>query len=292
VDSLRFAFAGAADDSLRWLRGRLRVGVHAPQAAVDLTSRLRAVELATAPAGTLVTDSLAITLGEQRLSNRRPWRLTLAAAESLLTVRDLDLAGELGNLQVAATASPDSIDADLDLVLDLARDVLVALAPPDLVPLLPPASLTAQASAAAHGRPGAPWGQAEMRVGFRDNPDLEPLHLQARLRIAGTGPQPAGLADQDPPWSPRSARAELNLAAADTVLLALSALLPLPYLSTGPDSVMVGLRSDRTDLARLGPLLPAGVSLAGWLDADARARGMMSPGEQQPDLDLAGSLEL
>ncbi len=292
VDSLRFAFAGAADDSLRWLRGRLRAGVRTPQAALDLASRLRAADLATAPAGTLVTDSLAITLGEQRLSNRRPWQLTLAAAESLLAIRDLDLAGELGNLQLAATASPDSIDADLDLVLDLARDVLVALAPPDLAPLLPPASLTAQGAVKARGRPEAPWARAEMRVGFRDNPDLEPLHLDARLHVGGAGPQPAGLAADHPPWSPRSARAELSLAAADTVLLALSALVPLPYLSTGPDSVAVGVRSDATDLARLDPLLPAGISLEGRLDADARARGVMAPGEQQPDLDLAGSIEL
>jgi autotransporter translocation and assembly factor TamB len=292
LDHANVRFDGAAADSLQWLRGDLRLDMQGPRAGILLDGALAGQELLTDPVASFRGDTLALRLDDRKLANLTPWRLSVAVNDSALQITDLDLAGGLGELTLNVDARPDSLVARTELALRLALATLAELAPRRLRPLIPEGTLTAAADLDAAGRTLAPWAAGVIQVGIADNPELGDLSIETRLSVGGDGDPPPGLDPGRAGWRRHSARLDLAVHDADTALTRVIVLAPLPYPGAGQDSVDVQIEADHMDLARLDPLLPGGLELAGRFDADARARGVMEPNETAPDLELSGGLRL
>jgi len=262
--------AGTTDS----LTAHVRLDAATPDAGLQLQGVVQADELTTAPMATLRLDSLPLRLAEQRLQATAPCTLTVVTADSSVSLSRLDLAGELGRLDVTATATVDSLLADVGLDLRLALDTLRPLLPPPVQALLPVATLTLDGDARIHGAADDPQVAGNVSLGFDDNPDLAVLSATGAVTMT------------------RRLTVDLALLAADTTLLHLSALAPRPGSAAVRDTVDVSLLADRTDLEHLQPLLPPGVSLAGQLTADPRLVGQMDQGTAPPDLAMTGALAL
>ena len=288
--SLRFE--GAAGDSLRALRGALRAEAREKRGRVLLAAYLDTHELTTAPAGSISVDSLSLALDEVGLANPEPFQITFSLADSTLDITNLALGGELGELGLEAHAADNSVTAQLDLALQLASETLKQVVPQAALPYLPEATLTTDGDLDLAGPASAPWVNGAFRVAFADNPDLGGIALRSRVAVGGRGQPPPELEPGPLPWRETSARLQLSLSDADTVLTSISALVPLPYQGVGRDSVELRLDAESMDLNRIEPLLPLGITIKGRLDADTRVAGMMEPGEASPDLSLSGGLSL
>lgn len=292
LEAASFTFAGACSDSLRHLNGRFRLAAQAPRAALLFAGHLLADDLTTAPAATLTGDTLVLDLAGHGLSNHTPWQIFLTAADSSLTLSDLALDGDLGHVDLSAALRPDSLAAELGLGLALAFDALASLLPPETRTLLPQGTIIAAGGLKVSGPPAAPWARGDLRLSVADNPDLAGLTAETRLALGGTGTPPPELAIEGNDWREASARVNLFLHAADTLLIRVAALLPLPRPDASPDSVNLRLAADGMDLERLQPLLPNDISVSGRLDADVRVAGLMAFGQRDPDLTLSGRLAL
>jgi len=292
LDRVSFDFAGAAADSLRKLRGAFGLDFRAPRAGVRLVGSVNAENLLTLPAGTINGDTLAVDLDGRDFANSDPWQITFDAADSSLTVTGFELAGTLGDLGLEAAVRPDSVAAEISVAVQVALDALAAAMPPEYQALLPAGTVTVDGSLEVAGAPLAPWARGRLRLAFTDNPELDGLSVETHLSLGTGGEPPASLDPGRAAWRQHSARMDLSLRDADTVLTHISALVPLPHPDAKPDSVDVSLDADGMDLARLQPLLPGGITIEGRLDADTHIAGLMTPGDTNPELDLSGDLRL
>ncbi|HOX25544.1 MAG TPA: translocation/assembly module TamB domain-containing protein [Candidatus Krumholzibacteria bacterium] len=283
-------FAGAAVDTLHDLHGAVRLALRGPRAGVVLAGRLQVEDLPTAPSGSLAGDMLVVDLSGRGLANRGPWRATFSLADSTVSVTGLRLEGYLGELDLALDATPDSLTADLMLALRVAVDAFAAIVPARARAYLPDGTLAVAGGLEVAGPLAAPWAAGELRVSLADNPDLAGLSAESQLTLGGAGSPPAGLAPGRAGWREHSARVDLVLNDADSLLARVSALVPLPRPGAAADSVDIRLVVDGLDLHRLEPFLPGGSAISGRLDAAIRAAGLTPPGEAAGDVDLSGRL--
>ena len=237
--------------------------------------KLTDVALQTSAGSVLTLDGAVDLVG----TSRQP----MAAAS-------LELGGDLGRVELRAQASADSVALVADLGLALDSEVARPYLPLGQQALLPRGALAVDGRVQASGPFAAPWAAADLRLAVVDQPDLSALATDIALLIGGRGPVPADLADERRRWRPQSVRLDLRLLDAGSQLLRISALAPLPHLAAAADSVEMRLDAPGLDLARLAPLLPAGVSLTGRLEAATRVWGEMAPGQVDADLNLAGRL--
>ncbi len=292
LESASFHFAGAAADSLRWLRGDFRADLTETRAGVLLAGRVEARDLLAVASGTVTGDTLRIRLAENAIANEKPWQIRFDLADSLVELSDFEMSGNLGRLGLTARATPDSLDAELVLAMELAMDAIAAVLPPATASLLPKGTVTASGDLMVSGPTTAPWAGGRIRVAFADNEDLAGLSLETDLAVGGEGNPPDGIDTGRATWRERSARIDVTLSDADTPLTHISALVPLPHADAGADSVDVRIDATGMDLGRLQPLLPKGTSLTGILDSDTRVAGMMEPGEIDADLVISGGLRI
>ncbi len=296
VESASLRFRGAAYDSLRAVRGRVQLDARMPEMGFGLQGYLRAVNLysapSSAPSGTFDGEELRLELAGQDLASTGPWGVRYDAADSVVRVDSLRLSGGLGELDLQAFMRPDSLEADLGFALELDLDRLRPLLPPESQAVLPRAVVLADGRVRTSGSPAAPWTAGELRVGFRDNEQLDALRIRTGLSVGGEGQPPAHLDAGGLSWRQRGILATVVLEDADSVLAVIEALAPSPLPEPRTDSLSVRFEAHQMSLARLQPFLPGGLSLKGRLDADPRVSGMIVPGEAQPVLDLAGAVRL
>ncbi|MEZ4387737.1 MAG: translocation/assembly module TamB domain-containing protein [Candidatus Krumholzibacteriia bacterium] len=273
VTALAAAVDGRVAGDRERARGRVRLRAELPEAGLDLAGFLQARGLPGQPAGTLQLDSLALRLADLRLRSTAPCTLTASAVDSTISLSPLALVGSLGTFDLSASASPDSLAADLAMNLKLVLDALRPLLPTDAQAYLPNAgTLTLAGRADASGPLLDPRLQSSLRIGFLDQPDLGPLALTADLDVT------------------RNTRAEIALLGDGTALARISARGPRPLPHAPADTLDARLLADGLDLVRLGPLLPAGVSLTGRLAADPRVTGILDVADPAPDLAMSGGL--
>ena len=292
VESARVRFAGATRDDFTALRGALDLRAALPRLAVDLDAYADIRGLDGRPAGDVRCDTLRLTVDDRSLASPQPWTASFDLADTSVVVSGLALGGDLGRLDLAGEVHPDSLAASVDLALGLAVDAVAGFLPPDVAAWLPRGAVTADGALDAAGATDAPWAGGRLRVGFSGDAPLAGVAADAHVSIGGRGIPPAHLDPGRAGWQQHSARVDLALSDADSLLLSVGARLPLPHPGAGADSVRVELNARQLDLARLAPLMPAGFRLEGRLQADPSAAGLMTPGEAQPDLQLGGGIAL
>ncbi len=205
---------------------------------------------------------------------------------------NLEVAGDLGRLVLRADALGDEVEARADLDLRLSSDAVRPYLPLDQQPLLPRGILAVTGRLAAVGPAQAPWAHGDLQLAVVDEPDLAALTTTIDLHLGGRGDPPATLPAPAARWRAGSARVALRLLDGGVELLRLDALAPLPHLVAAADSVDMRLHAPGLELARLAPLLPPGTTVTGRLEASTRVAGLMTPGQPDPDLDLAGHLRV
>jgi len=292
LDHAAFSFHGAAGDSLRHLRGDLRLEAQAPRLGMLLDGHLDAHDLLHVPRGTLQGDTLSFSLNENRLASSQPWELSFDAADSALSFTGFQMAGSLGHLNIDAHANPDSLAANLGLAMAVVLETILPFLPPGAELFMPEGTLTAEGAFQAAGKPLTPFAHGGLDIGITENPDVEDLTISTKLALATGMMPPPGIEAPPGGWRKHSARVNLALKSTDKVLAEVSALVPLPQATATPDSALLSIDADAMDLALLEPLVPPGSKIAGSLDADVAVAGLMTSGEQQPDLDLSGGLSL
>ncbi|MDY0109522.1 MAG: translocation/assembly module TamB domain-containing protein [Candidatus Krumholzibacteria bacterium] len=297
---LEFGFGGTAGDSLRWLRGRVDLAAAAPPAAIAVGGQLTARDLDAAPALEFAGEHLSLALGRRSLANTGPWHAAFNAAASTVCLTELQLAGELGHLDLDGCARPDSIAANVDLDLRLNLDEIRPLLPTEQQTRWPAGTLTAAGRLAAAGIAAAPWVGGGLRLAVADQPDLAGLGVDLGLSVAGRGPVPATLDPGRLGWQTGSARFTCRLLDRQTALAALAVRVPGPLTAAVPDSLDARLDVPALDLTRLvpvlAPLLPPDHAAAGIVTVHAHVHGPLPAAlgektEQQP-LDLARDLDL
>jgi len=292
LDAAALEFAGATRDSLREVRGAFHLGARAGPARLVTAGRIRVEDVLTLPAGALTVDTLLVAYRNREVASRGPWQATFALADSTASVRGLRLTGDLGEIALDGAASPDSVVANVALALRATRAAIVGHVPASARANLPAGTLTADGEVAIAGSLREPWATGRLRLGVADQPELAGLHAEAHLALGGAGTPPPGLEPGPDGWRGRAARVDLTLHDADTLLVRISALAPLPRPQAVADSVDVRVFAAALDLARLDPLLPWRPSLSGRLDLDARAIGVATVDTTVPLLDLAGGIRV
>jgi hypothetical protein len=293
VQSLETRFDGAVSDSLRRVRGALTLRGAMDPATLALVSRIDVNHLTTAPAGSVTVDTLAITLDEHDIASDQPWSIAFSLADTSAAVSGLKLTGALGQLNLDAMATIDSLAADLglDLRLDL-EPLRLLITDPVVASLVPEATLLIGGRLQAAGEPLLPWATGDVRVGFAGVDELARISAVTHLSVRGRGDAPRDLdVLTDPGGRPRAAL-DLALLSADTNLVRVRVDAPLPDGSADTDSLGIVLLADGSDLSHLSPLLPDGISLAGRFSADTRISGPFAHDSTIPELDLGGGLEL
>lgn len=281
------------------LAGRLAMQAHVHGALpVDLAARIEdgtldpARDLDLVVDGELRLDGVMARLADGAAIDLDATAVVTGTSRSPVGQVDLALAGDLGHLDLQARARPDSLTAQATLDLRIASDVVRPYLPLEQQPLLPRGVLAISGQVTAAGPPLAPWAAGDLRLAVVDEPELEPLWTAVTLLIGGRDERPPALVGDRAGWRAGSLRLNLRLLDADTELLRLSALAPLPHLAAAADSADMRLDAPELDLARLAPLLPAGTTITGRLEAATRVAGLMTPGQLDPDLALSGRLQV